>query len=137
MPSQYQEVESHQKIFRNTYISIKHLKTTHDKSSLFKNYFRSSCCGLRTSCCLCEDMGSIPGLLQWVKDLTLPQAVVYIADVARIPCCHGCGVGFSFSSDSTPGMGISICLGIAIKTNKPTKNYFKLFCFKEGQKKCK
>ena len=37
--------------------------------------------------------GSIPGLAQWVRDLALPWAVVYVADVARIPSCCGCGVG--------------------------------------------
>ena len=30
--------------------------------------------GLRTRCCFCEDVGSIPGLNLWVKDLVLPQA---------------------------------------------------------------
>ena len=28
--------------------------------------------GLRTQHCLCEDVGPIPGLTQWVKDLALP-----------------------------------------------------------------
>ena len=41
-----------------------------------------------------EVLGPIPVLAQWVKDLVLPQAVVYIADAARIPPCCGSGVGW-------------------------------------------
>ena len=40
-----------------------------------------------------EDVGLIPGLTQWVKDPVLLQAVVQVADVARIWCCCGCGIG--------------------------------------------
>ena len=40
-----------------------------------------------------EDAGSITGLIQWVKNLTLLSAVVQVADPVWIPCCCGCGVG--------------------------------------------
>ena len=40
-----------------------------------------------------EVAGSIPGLAQWVKDLALLSAVVWVADSAWIWRCCGCGVG--------------------------------------------
>ena len=40
-----------------------------------------------------EDVGSSPGLAQWAKDPVLPCPLVWVADVAQIPCCCGCGVG--------------------------------------------
>ena len=49
--------------------------------------------GLRTQHCLREEMSSIPGLTQWIKDLVLPQDVVLVADTAWIWCSGGCGVG--------------------------------------------
>ena len=63
-------------------------------------------------------MGSIPGLTQWVKDPVLPQAVAKIADVAQIKCCCGCGVGWHYSSNSTPGLGSSICHRCGSKKKK-------------------
>ena len=41
------------------------------------------------------DAGLIPGLVQWIKDLALLQAVMWIKDVAQIQIQHryGCGVG--------------------------------------------
>ena len=38
-----------------------------------------------------EDMGWIPGLSQWVKDLALLKAVVQVTDTAWILSCCGCG----------------------------------------------
>ena len=70
---------------------------------------------LRTRRCLCEDVGSIPCLAQWVEDPTILQSWAWIRDVARIQCCCGCGVDGtcsidrSCSSDSAPSPGTSIC----------------------------
>ena len=41
-----------------------------------------------------RDMGSIPGIAQWVKNLALLQAAAKVTDVARRPgisICHRCG----------------------------------------------
>ena len=65
-----------------------------------------------------EDVGSIPGLVQRVKDLALPQAVAHVTDVNGIRCCCGCGLGLTCSSDSTPGLGTYIIVGTAIKRKK-------------------
>ena len=35
----------------------------------------------------------IPGLSQWVDDLALPWAVVWVTHVPWIPRCCGCDVG--------------------------------------------
>ena len=40
-----------------------------------------------------EVMGSIPSLAQWVKDPALLWAVVWVADMAQILYCCGCGIG--------------------------------------------
>ena len=40
------------------------------------------------------NVGSIPGLTQWVKDPVLPRAAVQVTDAAQIPCCCGYGIGW-------------------------------------------
>ena len=40
-----------------------------------------------------KDVGLIPGPAQWVGDVVLPLAVVWVADMAQIWHCCGCGAG--------------------------------------------
>ena len=55
----------------------------------------------------------------------MPQAVVYVADVAQIKCCHGCGVGPSDSSDQPLAQELPYVIGAAIK-RKTKQNKTKL-----------
>ena len=61
-----------------------------------KGYFRVPIMTqwLRNRTSIHEDVGLIPSLTQWVKDLALPWVVVQVTDATWIPSCCGCGTGW-------------------------------------------
>ena len=49
-----------------------------------------------------EDAGSIPGLVQWIKDLMVLEAAAQVTAVAQIWCRCGCGVGWQLKLQFNP-----------------------------------
>ena len=78
-------------------------------------------CGLRTQHSVDEDVGSILGLTQQVKEPALLQAGAQVEDVAQVQCCCGCGMGLSCSSHLTPSPGTSLCYRYGHKKKKKKK----------------
>ena len=63
---------------------------------------------LRSRYCLCENSGLIPGLAQWVEDLTLLEVVAEFVDVAWMPFAVAVAQTEA-TAQSSPRLGTSIC----------------------------
>ena len=74
--------------------------------------------GLRNQPTVGENVGSIPGLSQWVKDLALPQALAYVADAAQV--WHGCDWRRPAATALIPPLAreLSYASGAALKKKK-------------------
>ena len=68
-----------------------------------------------------EDVCSIPGLTQWVKNQALPQAEAQVTDVAQIWCGCGCGCGQQLQLRFNPQPGNFHMLQVQPKKEKKRK----------------
>ena len=75
--------------------------------------------------CIPEDVGSIPGLPQWVKDAVLLSTAVLVSQMRLGWLGSGVAVTVmgagSYSLDSTPSLGISTCCRCGPKNTKKEK----------------
>lgn len=79
--------------------------------------------------CVCEDVGSIPGLAQWVGDTVLPEALAWVADVNWTPRCsgRGGGTGRQLQLHSILAPTASICLQCSHRKKEKKKTNKKQF----------
>ena len=62
-----------------------------------------------------EEADLFPGLIQWVRDLVLIQAVAKVTDEAQVLCCCGYDVGTQLQLNSTLAWELKYATGVALK----------------------